>query len=386
MIEGLLIACGTAILYILVGYPVLVLILSTLRPRPVRPAPIRKSVTIIVPVHNGGHYLTEKLESLMRLDYPRELLEIIVASDGSTDNTVPVAERFAVHGVRALSLPRRGKCAALNAAIAVAHGEILLLTDVRQVVEPASLAYLLENYADSAVGAASGELILIDGTGSEAAIGAYWRFESWLRDSLAKIDSMLGATGPFYTIRRELAVVIPEHILLDDMYLPLKGAFLRGYRLVVDRRARSYDPLMPLQVEFQRKVRTLAGNYQLLVELPAMLTFRNRMWIHYVSYKIGRLALPWLLIAFFMLSLFAPPGVRLSLVILQTTFYALAASHPFVPKGWRLKRLSGAAHSFVTMMIAAVLAVKVFFVRPQDMWKVTSAHSSSGQGAESLAK
>jgi glycosyltransferase involved in cell wall biosynthesis len=374
MALALLVACGAAILYIIAGYPLLVALVARFRSQPVHKAAVQKSVTAIVAVYNGGHYLAPKLESLLALDYPAELLEIIVASDGSTDDTNEIAERFGTRGVRLMRLPRGGKCAALNAAIREARGEILLLTDVRQLLDPQSLRYLIENYADRRVGAVSGEMIITAPDGrAEVDIGAYWRFECWLRDSLARIDSMLGATGPFYTLRRDLAVTIPEHILLDDMYLPLKGAFFRGYRLVMERRARSFDPPMPLDVEFRRKVRTLAGNYQLLRELPELLSSRNRMWIHYVSYKLGRLLLPWLLLAFFVLSIAIGPPWRGWLLAAQGCAYALALVDPLISAGFPLKRLSSPAHSFLVMMWAAVLALKVFFAKPQDLWKVTSA-------------
>jgi hypothetical protein len=109
----------------------------------------------------------------------------------------------------------------------------------------------------------SGDLIIRQGDLEESNVGAYWRYESWIRKQLGRIDSTLGATGPFYAIRRELAVPIPVDTLLDDVYLPLSAFFL-GYRLVVAEEARAFDYPTNVNIEFGRKVRTLAGNYQLL--------------------------------------------------------------------------------------------------------------------------
>jgi cellulose synthase/poly-beta-1,6-N-acetylglucosamine synthase-like glycosyltransferase len=373
----LLVLCGAAIAWILAGYPVVVWFLSRLRSRPVRKDPVEKTVTAIVAVHNGGHYLAAKLDSLLALDYPGELLDIIVVSDGSTDNTSEIAQSYADRRVRLLEVPKGGKCAAYNSAIPQAQGEILFLTDVRQPMDPGSLRYLLESFADETVGAVTGELVILKGDGrNEADVGAYWKFECWLRDSLAQIDSMMGASGSFYALRRNLAVPVPPHVLLDDMYLPLKGAFLRGYRLVMERRARAYDLAMPVSTEFRRKVRTLAGNYQLLWELPEMLGPRNRMWFHYYSYKLGRLALPWLLAGFFLLSFIVMWPLNAVLLSLQIPAWGLALADPIIPAGSKLKKLSTPAHTFLVMMWASMVAVKIFFVEPQDLWKVTGVQEA----------
>jgi cellulose synthase/poly-beta-1,6-N-acetylglucosamine synthase-like glycosyltransferase len=324
-------------------------------------------------VYNGELYLDEKIRSILALDYPPEKMDILVVSDGSTDRTEAIARGFAVSGVRLLALPRGGKPAALNAAIPQARGEILVLTDVRQPLAPDSVRLLLESFADPAVGAVSGELIVGSGTSSDADdIGLYWRFETWIRDRLSTVDSMFGATGPFYAIRRELAAPIPPDILLDDMYLPL-GAFFRGYRLVVDRRARAYDIPTGLKTEFQRKVRTLAGNYQILTAFPALLGPRNRMWLHFISYKVARLLLPWLLIALAASSFGLPDPWRILALSAQALFYAMAAIDSAVPAGTPLKRISSPARTFVTMMVAAIRGLSVFFVPPRSLWKVTSA-------------
>jgi poly-beta-1,6-N-acetyl-D-glucosamine synthase len=297
---------------------------------------------------------------------------VIVVSDGSTDATELIAEDFSRDGVLLLTLPRGGKPAALNAAIPTARGEILVLTDVRQELDPASVRLLVEAFADPLVGAVSGELLIRSGARpDEFDIALYWRFESWIRNRLSAIDSMFGATGPFYAIRRELAVPIPPAILLDDMYLPL-AAFFRGYRLLVDERARAYDYPLPIQQEFRRKVRTLGGNYQLMVAYPWLLGPANRMWWHFMSYKVGRLLLPWCMTALAIASFWLPGVWRTAILGGQILFYGIAALDPLVPRG-PLKRISSPAHSFVAMMIAAICGLSVFFVPARSLWKVTSA-------------
>jgi biofilm PGA synthesis N-glycosyltransferase PgaC len=371
----LFLASVAAFAYVIAGYPLLLGVLARRRARPVHRAPYFPTVTVIVPAHNGEHFLEAKLRSILQLEYPPELLHVIVASDGSTDRTAAIAGQFAAEGVELLALPRGGKPAALNAAIERATGEILLLTDVRQPLAPDSLALLTACFADPAVGVASGELIIRDGDSqAKADIGLYWRIESRIRDRLGAIDSIFGATGPLYTIRRSLAVPIPADILLDDMYLPL-SAFFRGYRLIVESRAHAYDYPTSLATEFRRKVRTLGGNYQILRAYPALLGPQNRMWFHFVSYKFGRLLLPWLLLLTAILSLSLPAPWRILVIAAQACFYLIAAFDPAIPAKSSLKKVSSPARTFMVMMIAALRGFSVFFVPPRSLWQVTSATS-----------
>ncbi|MEK7405621.1 MAG: glycosyltransferase family 2 protein [Acidobacteriota bacterium] len=361
------------VLYVLFGYPLLLALIARLRPRAVHKSRQRKTVSVLIAVYNGEQFMAAKLRSVLALDYPRELMEVLVVSDGSTDATDSIVESFAAEGVRLLRVPRGGKCAALNAGIAACGGEILALTDVRQTLAPDSLQHLVDCFADPAVGVVSGELVIRQGQSEpEAALGLYWRYEFWIRDRLSRIDSIFGATGSYCALRRELAVPIPPEMLLDDMYLPL-AAFFRGYRLIVEPRARAFDYPASPKTEFRRKVRTLAGNYQILRAYPALLTPRNRMWFHFLSYKLGRLLLPAMLLLMVVTALLLPPPWRWLAAGCQAAFYGLAALDLLIPEGAVLKRLSAPARAFVVFMIAAACAVAVFFVPPQRLWKVTSA-------------
>ncbi|MDP8988919.1 MAG: glycosyltransferase family 2 protein [Acidobacteriota bacterium] len=367
------ITASLLMIYVLAGYPLLLRWLALHRPRPIQRRPFEPSVSLIIVVYNGERFLEAKLQSVLALAYPADKLEIIVASDGSTDRTEEIAERFAAQKVSLLRLPRGGKPAALNTAIGKARGEILVLTDVRQPLEPSSVARLLENFADPRVGVASGKLLIRAGASQkEADIGLYWRFETWMRETLSSVDSMFGATGPFYAIRRTLTVPIPTDALLDDVYLPL-AAYFQGYRLVMDSRARAYDIPTSLETEFRRKIRTLAGNYQILRAYPALLGPRNRMWLHFMSYKFGRLLLPWLLLILAAASFGLSAPWRGAVLTGQGVFYGLALADAWIFKPRLLKKLSSSAHTFLVMMIATLGGLSVFFIPPRTLWKVTSA-------------
>jgi cellulose synthase/poly-beta-1,6-N-acetylglucosamine synthase-like glycosyltransferase len=373
--EWIFVSATAAVLYILAGWPALLAVLSRYSARPgVRDGSYLPGVSAVIAVHNGGRFLRAKLDSVFGQDYPQERLQVIVASDGSTDETEEIAQ--ADPRVTLVRVPRGGKCRALNAGAQAARNEILLLTDVRQVLQPDCLRQLVAHYADPSTGVVSGELRIRagDSTGSEN-VGLYWRIETWIRNRLSDVDSMFGATGPIYSMRRDLFVPVPEEILLDDMYLPL-NAFFRGYRLRMEEKAIATDVPTSVATEFQRKVRTLAGNYQLLAYFPKLLVpFANRMWLHYVSYKLGRLMLPWLFGAMLVSSWFLPAPWNLVALAPQLGVYALAAVDPLVREGTAVKRLSSPAHVFLTMMAAAVVALRVLWTDPRDLWIVTSAKS-----------
>jgi cellulose synthase/poly-beta-1,6-N-acetylglucosamine synthase-like glycosyltransferase len=329
-------------------------------------------VSIILPVHNGERWLGSKLESIAALRYPPELMEILIADDGSTDGSRAIIDRFISRSpVRVLPLPRGGKAAALNAAIGEACGEILFFTDVRQALDPDSLANLVECFADPNVGVASGELMIASGDGQEeASVGMYWRYEKWIRKNLSRLDSIPGATGCIYAMRRKLARPLPEDSLVDDMYLPI-GAFFAGYRVILDESARAFDYPTQLASEFRRKVRTLAGVWQVIGQYPALVGPGNRMWLHFMSHKLARLMMPWALVAAGGATWFLAEPWNWIAGAAQVIGYGLAVMDPVVPAGSAIKRLSSSARTFVVLMAASLCAVCVFFVPARGLWRET---------------
>jgi poly-beta-1,6-N-acetyl-D-glucosamine synthase len=368
MWTGLFLLGGAFILYVLFGYPALLAALASRRPKPIHRGPIRLTVSILLPVRNGEAWIRQKLESILRLDYPRELLEILVIPNGSTDATGAIAEGFEPHGVQLVRLAEAGKAEAINEGMKRARGEILFFTDVRQELDPESLSHLVECFTDPSVGVASGELIIREGeTRQEADTGLYWRYEKWIRRRLSALDSIFGATGSIYAMRRELAVPLPPGTLLDDVHLPL-AAFFRGYRLVLDERAKAFDIPASLKTEFRRKVRTQAGTYQVIRAYPGLLGPANRLWIHFVSHKFGRLLLPFALLVLAASSFGLPEPWRTTALVLQAIFYLAAALDLAVPERARIKRLTSPARTFVVLMAAALAAVSVLFRPGRALW------------------
>jgi cellulose synthase/poly-beta-1,6-N-acetylglucosamine synthase-like glycosyltransferase len=359
------------ILYVLFGYPLLLALLSRGSGSPIHKAPLEKPVSVIMAVRNGEFWVRRKLENLLELDYPPELLEIIVVSDGSTDGTADIVRSCAGARVKLLERPPGGKAVALTAALAEARGDILFFTDVRQQLEPNSLRELVCCFADPEVGVVSGELVILEGESlEEANVGLYWKYEKWIRKALSHLDSVHGATGCIYAMRRELAVPIPRGTLLDDVYQPL-AAFFKGYRVVLDERARGYDFPTSLTSEFRRKVRTQAGMFQILRYYPALLGPSNRMWIHFVSHKLGRLLLPWALIAAFVSAIALPRPFAILALAPQIGLYGIALADRWIPEHTVLKRLSSPIRTFAVLMLAALCAPFALFAPAEKVWKET---------------
>src|SRR5438270_353066 len=170
-------------LYAVVGYPALLAVLARIRPRPVRKSFLARRITVLLPVRNGSRWIAAKLESLLTQRYAPELVDILVISDGSTDDTDEIVQNFASSGrVRLLRVPSGGKALAINAGIAEARGDLLFFTDIRQIITPDSLRNLVSCLGDPEVGAVSGEIVIRQGeTLEEMSIGAYWKYEKWIR-------------------------------------------------------------------------------------------------------------------------------------------------------------------------------------------------------------
>lgn len=355
--------------YAFIGYAILMWLLAWLSPKQLIRGPIRPSVSIVMAVHNGGDALLAKLENLSTLDYPKESLELVVVSDGSTDNTAELLSLAT--GVNSILCPRVGKAEALNRALAASSNEIVVFTDVRQRIEPGAIAELVSNFADESVGCVSGELMFSsDAEGKASGISAYWRLEKLIRRCESASGSVIGATGALYATRRSLIPRLPMGTLLDDVFVPLH-VIRQGKRVIFEPKARVWDELSQYAgSEFRRKVRTLAGNIQLLELAPSTIC-NKAVRFRYVSHKLTRLFAPWFLITMFF-SAWALAGSKfyLMLAILQSLLYGIAVAPTLLPK-LRRWSLATAGQAFCLMNVAAVVAVFGYMKHRRDpvrMW------------------
>src|SRR2546426_7728363 len=323
-------------------------------------------------VRNEAKVLERKLRNLMELNYPEDLIEIVVVSDGSTDGTNGILSQWAKFPrVRVILNPQeRGKAAGLNDAIGASRGEAVVFTDARQRIEPDAVRLLLQNFADPNVGCASGELMLGDPDSGEAAkgIGLYWRIEKEIRELESASASVVGATGALYAVRRNLVVAVPPETILDDVYIPMH-VVRQGARVVFDERARAWDlPDLGTGREFARKVRTLTGNYQLLQLAPWLLSGANPVRFEFASHKLLRLAVPFALAAALVSSLLIPKPIYRTAFVIQLAFYGLSMLAMLQMKRGVLARMADAAFTFVILNTAAVVAFANFVTGRKAVW------------------
>jgi len=364
---------ATAVIaYTYLGYAGWLWLRSLWSPKPVKSAPYWPFISIVMVVRNEAKVLDGKLSNLMESDYPSDLREVVIASDGSTDRTNEILSEFAkLKNVRVILNPEsRGKASGINDAAGAARGEIIVFNDARQKIEPHAVRLLVENFADPTVGCASGELMLGDSDSGEAVkgMGLYWRIEKKVREWEDASGSVVGATGALYAVRRNLLVSVPPETILDDVYVPMQVA-RQGSRVVFDPRARAWDlPNLGAGREFARKVRTLSGNYQLLQLAPWLLGKENPLRFQFVSHKLLRLLAPFALATALVTSFFLREPVYRVALGLQLAFYGLGLLAMTQLVRGPLARLADPAFTFVVLNTAAVVAFANFVTRRRAVW------------------
>jgi poly-beta-1,6-N-acetyl-D-glucosamine synthase len=359
------------IAYTCFGYVACIWLRSLCFRKEVQRAPFSPFVSIVLIVRNEERVLARKLENLLTLDYPAQLLQLIVVSDGSTDGTENTLHGYASNPSVNVVLKQlsRGKASGLNDALQVVQGDIVVFTDARQKIDGSALRLLLENFADPEVGCASGELMLGESEArGTAAIGSYWTIEKRIRELESASGSVVGATGAFYAVRRNLLSPLPPETILDDVYLPMQ-VVRQGFRVVFDSRARAWDNAdFGANREFARKVRTLNGNYQLLRLAPWLLTSANSLRFEFISHKLLRLVVPFALVGVLVASIVLRAPIYRFALGLQLMFYALS----FVPivrlKRGPIARMAGVASTFVMLNAAAVVAFANFVSGRKVAW------------------
>lgn len=363
--------CIAVVVYTYVGYPVMVAAWARVAPKRVRASTAYEpTVSVCMTVYNGEKYVAAKLRSLQALDYPRDKVQLLVCSDGSTDATERIVEDFAQCD-RRITLVRTGarvgKPTALNVLTGVAQGDVLVMCDVRQPLAPDALRGLLPPLADPVVGCVSGNLVLSGDTGA----GAYWKYEKLIRGSEARLGALVGVSGSLYAVRRAEMPKLPHDVLLDDMFVPLSIALTGKKSVVFSEEARIFDEACDDDREFYRKVRTLAGNYQLVAMMPwLLLPQKNPLWLQMMSHKLLRLACPWALVVLFFASLalsFQSNLSPLELVLWRALALGQVALYAFAAAGARAGRLGALARTFTVLNAAAVAGLFRFVSKSQPV-------------------
>jgi len=362
---------AAVVFYSYLGYVAWLWVSSRVRPYPLRRGVCFPFVSVVMVVHDEEETLARKIENLSGLDYPPDRLEFVAVSDGSRDGTEKIlCEAAKDPRWRVLNFAeQKGKASRLNEALAVARGEIVLFVDARQQIERDALRRLMENFADEAVGCASGELMLGDPASGEAerGMGIYWQAEKKIRILESASGSVVGATGALYAARKALLAPLPPETILDDVFLPLHVA--RHARVVFDERARAWDSAdLGAGREFRRKVRTITGNYQLLQIAPWVVGARNPLRFRFISHKLLRLLSPFALATMLVTSaVLAQPFYRVAF-LLQLFFYALSLVALTGSQRGPVVRVGNAALTLIVLNTAALVAFANFLTGRKEVW------------------
>lgn len=359
----LLLISGAAVVWVYAGYPLLLAALGRIRRRPRERRPTHKAVSVLVAAHNEEGVIEAKVANVRATEYPQHLIEIVVASDGSTDDTIEAARRAGAD--RVLDLPRVGKITALNGAVEAARGEILVFTDADSLFLPDTLDQLLANFADPSVGGVSANEV--SGTGSDASgvargEGVYWRYEQWVKRLEDRVGSTVSASGRLYAIRRSLFRPSTVTSGTDDFVISTQ-VLKAGRRLAFDEHTLvQVDSPDDASSEFRRKVRVMNRGLRAAFSLgELLLPWRGGFYsVQVLSHKVLRRLLPFFMLtalaAGFWLTALSPVG-WLALGP-QLAFYGLAAmGWAGRSRGWGRAGPLWVAYYFCLVNLAAAVAV-----------------------------
>ena len=363
------------IFYTYFGYPILLIIIGFFSRRHRCPAPDPlPRISLVIPVYNEEEVIGRKLENSLNLQYPRDKLTIIVASDGSCDQTVPIARKYVDRGIRLIDYPRhRGKMSVINRVCSRIEGDVIVFTDASAIFRPDALTKLIEPFGDDSVGAVSGALILREekDQSKEHQIDLYWRMEKFIRQREGEVYSCISATGAIYAIRREIFRPWPEDTILDDLLIPLE-AVRRGLRIVFTPAASAREETSTdISLEFKRKVRTLAGNYQAFGRARwAFCPWKSPVWAVLISHKLFRLLVPFALLALLLSAALGGAALR-PFLFFQLILYFFALLGWFCLRtGRHPLKLFSLCLTFLILNAAAFRAFMIYFFRRKSLsWK-----------------
>ena len=314
------------IVYTYFGYPLLLILLSQKKGEKGTDyllAPLEPNVSLVIPVHNEEKIIGDKIQNTLSLDYPKEKLEIIVVSDGSTDRTEEIVRRYEEEGVKFFKQPaRKGKAGALNRGLQEAKNDVVVFSDASIFFEEDALRNIVRKFSESRIGCVSGEDYIPGGSGE----GAYGKYELFLRNLESRMGSIVGASGCFYAQRRSLCEPFPGG-MAPDFFSVLKTVE-KGYRAVTDPTAKGVMRSVPEpKTEFERKVRTLLRGMTTLLHFKHLMNpYRYGIFaIQLISHKLIRWSVGIFLILLLLSNVFVLSSkMYASFFLLQIAFYVLA--------------------------------------------------------------
>jgi len=369
------------ILYVYLGYPLLVWLRKKQPIKSTYKEPF-PPVSVVMVVHNEEKYIERKINNLVGQDPEKIISELIVVSDSSNDKTESLVRKLQkkYSYIKLIVLNHKsGKAAGLNAGIRNTQHEIIVFCDARQFFNQSSVRHLIEHFKDPDIGAVAGELRFTDecnkhGDNIEQSIGLYWKYETWIRKNESASFSMIGAPGAIYAARKSLITEIPIMLILDDVWIPIH-VVMNGKRVMYEPRAVAWDQAEKDSAnEFKRKIRTLAGNFQIIAKDPRIISpVHNKLWWMFVSHKVLRLFVPYALAACLFSSVIIGGSLFITLFFIQFSFYLFGLF------GWLLEmannkkacKICSVAYMFVMMNFAAIMGLYYFLLQKEKKLWIT---------------
>ena len=390
MIGGLFLFSIVFIVYAYIGYPLLLFGLSRHKRTGVSPPNAWPMVTLIIAAYNEEAMIATKLKNSLALDYPPQKLQIIVAADGSNDQTAAIVQTFTDQGVTLNNSPeRRGKMAALMRAMAVAEGEIVLFSDANNLYNPQAIQELVRPFADPTIGATTGAKSILKGDGALGdSEGLYWEYESHIKKMETKLGCCTAVAGEILAVRRSLFRPAPPEILVDDLYIALQ-IIRDGYQVAYVPQARSRERVsISAGDEMARRARIITGRYQILAQARSLFPWKRPLVVlQIISHKFMRPFVPFAMIGILLVSITSVlfPGRGWFhrkapwLLGLQGLFYSLAVIGNLVKTKGMLGKLLYIPTFLTNSNLAALLGCYRYFTQDQTgVWQRATRREGIG--------
>ncbi len=378
IVTGIMWSSILIILWTFFLYPLVMLLVSRLRPNPWLQKPYRGKVSMIIAAHNEEDVIRDKVRNCLQVDFGKADDEVIIVSDGSTDKTNDILAEFGNISDRLKIItyqPRAGKAHALNIGFQESSGDVLIFSDANVILENDAPAKLLMSFADKHVGAVCGK-VQVRGRGEDEIAGEslYMKMEGAIQRAEARFGNMVGIDGALFALRRELFRPLSKKVILDDFALAME-AVLAGKRIVYADEAHAVEEVEASTAnEFRRKSRIIAGGYQYLAWLIRMKkTMAPAPLFSFISRKVLRWLAPLFMITALVTNFFLVPLFPYTLLFIgQIIFYLLALCGHFLPN-LRNNHFFYLPYYFCSINTASLVGLWRFISRRQDiLWDKVS--------------
>lgn len=364
------------VFYVYFGYPVLLAIINMFIKKPLEHVSYFPSVTLFIPAHNEEGVIGEKIENSLNLTYPNDKLEIVVASDLSTDKTVAIAKSFLNKRIRVFeSTERGGKNSLINNFIGKTSGEIIVFTDANSFYQPDAVDKLVRHFADDKVGLVVGKLKYIDEkTSVGKGEGMYFRYESMIKNLQSKMGKVVAATGSIYAMRRELFSALDLDVA-NDFAHPIQVAS-SGYRIVFEPAAVAYEKATSgLSEEFKRRTRIVTRGITAFSRYFRTHRMLSGMWgFCFISHKLLRWFTPLFLILALVINAFLLDSIAFKWIFFIQIFFYLLALEGISLRGTKFGKILAVPFYFCLINAAALVGIiKYFTGKRQAVWETAKS-------------